>query len=112
MVLVIARLTLGHFKQARAGISHTMTITVECDNLVQLLDVIESGADIALLDNMCPNLLKQAVTINAGRLKLEASGGINEDTIAEIAQTGVDIISVGALTHSAGSERTMQQTTV
>ena len=80
-----------------------MTITVECDTLNQLEEAITAGADIALLDNMTPTQLREAVQVNSGRLILEASGGVNEHTIAEIARTGVDIISIGALTHSAKS---------
>ena len=89
--------------RARSGIPHTMTITVECDTLKQLEEAIVSGAEIALLDNMTPTELREAVRINSGRLVLEASGGVNAHTIAEIARTGVDIISVGQLTHSAKS---------
>ena len=60
-----------------------------------------AGADIVLLDNMTPEELAQAVALVDGQVATEASGGVNEETIAAIAQTGVDIISVGALTHSA-----------
>jgi nicotinate-nucleotide pyrophosphorylase (carboxylating) len=80
---------------------HTMTVTVECDTLEQVDEAIAAGADIVLLDNMRPEQLAQAVQLVAGQVAIEASGGVNEETVAAIAQTGVDIISVGALTHSA-----------
>jgi nicotinate-nucleotide pyrophosphorylase (carboxylating) len=86
---------------AFAGAPHTMTITVECDTLEQLDEAVDAGADFVLLDNMDPTMMAQAVDRAGGQVSLEASGGITEDTVAEIAQTGVDIISVGALTHSA-----------
>lgn len=80
---------------------HTMTVTVECDTLAQVQEAVEAGADIILLDNMSIVQLEQAIEIIAGQTATEASGGVNEDTVAAIALTGVDIISVGALTHSA-----------
>jgi nicotinate-nucleotide pyrophosphorylase (carboxylating) len=80
---------------------HTMTVTVECDTLEQVDEAIAAGVDIVLLDNMTPEQLAQAVQRVAGQVAIEASGGVNEETVAAIAQTGVDIISVGALTHSA-----------
>ncbi len=82
---------------------HTMTVTVECDTLTQVRDAVEAGADIVLLDNMSVSDLESAVDIVAGQAATEASGGVNEETVAAIAQTGVDVISVGALTHSAAS---------
>jgi len=63
--------------------------------------VLEAGADQVLLDNMAPALMKEAVAINAGRAKLEASGGLSLDVAREVAATGVDFLAVGALTHSA-----------
>ncbi len=59
------------------------------------------GADVVMLDNMDPAAMKRAVEMNAGKLVLEASGGVSLDTVAKIAESGVDVISVGALTHSA-----------
>jgi nicotinate-nucleotide pyrophosphorylase (carboxylating) len=88
-------------RAARAGASHVTTITVECDTLEQVHEALEAGADILLLDNMEPAQLRQAVELVNGRARTEASGGVNEQTVAAIAATGVDIISVGALTHSA-----------
>jgi len=64
-------------------------------------EALEAGADILLLDNMSTEELTEAVEMVEGQAMTEASGGVSEDTVAEIARTGVDIISVGALTHSA-----------
>jgi nicotinate-nucleotide pyrophosphorylase (carboxylating) len=81
---------------------HLVTIEIEVDTLAQLREVIETGlADVVLLDNMDIPELTEAVKIAAGRVVLEASGGVTEDTIAAIARTGVDYASSGALTHSA-----------
>jgi nicotinate-nucleotide pyrophosphorylase (carboxylating) len=78
-----------------------LTIEVEADTLAQVRQAVEAGADIILLDNMKPAQLRRAVGLIAGRAKAEASGGVNLKTIRAIARTGVDFISVGALTHSA-----------
>jgi len=78
-------------------------IEVEVDTADQLQRVLEEGVDRVLLDNMSIDKLREAVAINAGRAKLEASGGVTLDTVREIAETGVDYISVGALTHSVKS---------
>lgn len=78
-----------------------LKIEVEADTLSQVKQAVNAGADIILLDNMSTALLRQAVTIVGGRAKTEASGGVNLKTVRAIAQTGVDFISVGALTHSA-----------
>lgn len=86
---------------ARAGAPHTLRVEVEVTNLPQLEEAIAAGADVALLDNMDLASLRQAVQLAAGRIVLEASGGVNLDTVSAIAATGVDLISVGALTHSA-----------
>lgn len=75
-------------------------IQVECDNLEQLDQAIEAGADSVLLDNMSLEMLRAAVERCRGRVKTEASGGVTLDTVRRIAETGVDRISVGALTHS------------
>jgi nicotinate-nucleotide pyrophosphorylase (carboxylating) len=85
------------------NISHTTKIELEIDELSQLEEALEAGVDIILLDNMTPEELKKAVEINAGRVILEASGGISRENVAEIAASGVDIISVGALTHQINS---------
>jgi len=76
-------------------------VEVEADMIEQVLQAVEAGADIILLDNMKPSQLRQAVRLVAGRAKIEASGGVNLSTVRRIARTGVDFISVGALTHSA-----------
>jgi nicotinate-nucleotide pyrophosphorylase (carboxylating) len=78
-----------------------LRVEVEADTLDQVEQAIAAGADILLLDNMAPPLLRKAVEMVAGRAKTEASGGVNLDTVRAIAETGVDFISVGALTHSA-----------
>lgn len=86
---------------ARAGAPHTLKIEVEVTNLDELTEALAAGADVVLLDNMSVEQLEKAVALGGGRMLLEASGGVNLDTVADIAQTGVDLISVGALTHSA-----------
>ncbi|CAI8196072.1 MAG: putative nicotinate-nucleotide pyrophosphorylase [carboxylating] [Alphaproteobacteria bacterium] len=76
-------------------------IEIEVDTLAQFEEALAGGAQIVLLDNMAPDMLRQAVELNRGRAVLEASGRVNEDTVVAIAESGVDYISVGALTHSA-----------
>lgn len=89
-------------ERARAHAGHLVKIEIEVDNFVQLRDVLDTGlADVVLLDNMNVEQLREAVAINAGRVVLEASGGVTLDSIPAIAQTGVDYASSGALTHSA-----------
>ncbi|MBK9080058.1 MAG: carboxylating nicotinate-nucleotide diphosphorylase [Hyphomicrobium sp.] len=88
-------------ERARAAAGHMVKIEVEVDTLDQLDEVLRHKVDAVLLDNMSPELLKKAVKQVAGRCLTEASGGVNLDTVAAIAATGVDMISVGALTHSA-----------
>jgi nicotinate-nucleotide pyrophosphorylase (carboxylating) len=75
-------------------------VEVEADTVAQLEEALAAGADVVLLDNMDPGVLREAVRIADGRARLEASGGITIDSIREVAETGVDAISVGALTHS------------
>jgi nicotinate-nucleotide pyrophosphorylase (carboxylating) len=87
--------------RARVRIPHTVKVEIEVANLDQLRLALDSGAEIILLDNMPVEMLREAVQITAGRAILEASGGVNLDTVRAIAETGVDLISVGALTHSA-----------
>lgn len=86
---------------AREAAGHMMKIEVEVDTLEQLDEVLAHEVDAVLLDNMTPATLKKAVRRIAGRCLAEASGGVNLDTVAAIAESGVDLISVGALTHSA-----------
>lgn len=88
---------------ARAGAPHTLKVEVEVTSLQQLSEAMAAGADIALLDNMTINDMEQAVALGAGRIVLEASGGVTLESVAAIAETGVDLISVGALTHSAAA---------
>ncbi|HEX4747683.1 MAG TPA: carboxylating nicotinate-nucleotide diphosphorylase [Gaiellaceae bacterium] len=80
-----------------------LPIEVECETLAQVGEALEIGVDAILLDNMTLDELRAAVALTRGRARLEASGGVNLDTIRAIAETGVDEISVGALTHSARS---------
>lgn len=82
---------------------HDILIEIECDTLEQAQEAIAAGADIILLDNMTPDMLKRAVEFNQGKAVLEASGGVNLVTVRPIAETGVDYISIGRLTHSAPS---------
>ncbi|WLD98761.1 carboxylating nicotinate-nucleotide diphosphorylase [Agrobacterium leguminum] len=86
---------------ARQGVGHLVKIEVEVDTLAQLREVMDEGVDAVLLDNMTPEQLREAVGIVAGRAITEASGRINPQTAAAIAATGIDLISVGWLTHSA-----------
>jgi len=87
----------------REKIPHTIKIEVETDTLVQVEECLEVGVDIIMLDNMDLATTREAVDLISGAALIEASGGVNLETVAEIAATGVDIISVGALTHSAFS---------
>jgi nicotinate-nucleotide pyrophosphorylase (carboxylating) len=80
-----------------------LPVEVECDTLEQVAEAVEAGVDAILLDNMTPHELREAVLLVDGRSRLEASGGVTLETIHAVAETGVDEISVGALTHSARS---------
>jgi nicotinate-nucleotide pyrophosphorylase (carboxylating) len=89
-------------KRAKAVAGHLVKIEIEVDTLDQLREVLAvGGADVALVDNMTPAMLRDAVALNAGRLVLEASGGITLATAAAVAETGVDYLSSGAITHSS-----------
>jgi len=88
-------------ERARAGVGHMVKIELEVDTLAQLEEGLAVGVDAVLLDNMDPETLRQAVTLVDGRCLTEASGGIDLETAAAVAATGVDLLSVGALTHSA-----------
>lgn len=81
-------------------IPHTTKIEVEVENIEMLKDALNSSCDIIMLDNMSCDLMREAVKINNGKKLLEASGNMTLDRIKEVAKTGVDVISVGALTHS------------
>ncbi len=80
-----------------------LRIEVECATLDQVREALEAGADIIMLDNMMPGLMREAVQLVKGRAQVEASGNISLATIREVAETGVDFISVGKLTHSASA---------
>ena len=88
-------------KAAKAAAGHLVKIEIEVDSLDQLKTVIDLGADAVLLDNMPPDTLREAVDLVNGRMITEASGGITEETAPAIAASGVDLISVGWVTHSA-----------
>ncbi len=86
-------------ESARAAAPFSMGIEVEVESLNCLEEAINAGANIVMLDNMDYKTMAEAVKLTAGRVLLEASGGINEETICRVANTGVDFISVGSLTH-------------
>ena len=88
-------------RRARAAVGHLMKVEVEVDGLDQLDEALAAAPDVIMLDNFTLPMLRDAVARTAGRVTLEASGGVNLETVRGIAETGVDVISVGALTHSA-----------
>lgn len=88
-------------QRARSYIPHTLKIEIETETLEQVVEALAAGADIIMLDNMDVPTMCEAVAKINGKALVEASGGVNLDSIRSIAETGVDIISVGALTHSA-----------
>ncbi|HOP74038.1 MAG TPA: carboxylating nicotinate-nucleotide diphosphorylase [Bacillota bacterium] len=87
-------------ERCRAYIPHTMRIEVEVENETQVREALAAKADIIMLDNMTPAEMKRMVELINGQAIVEASGNVNEKNIVEIAATGVDIISIGSLTHS------------
>ncbi len=87
-------------RRARAYIPHTLKIEIETETLAQVDEALAAGADIIMLDNMSLDEMRAAVVTIGGRAQVEASGGVSLDRVRSIAETGVDIISVGALTHS------------
>lgn len=87
--------------RARQNTSHSLRVQVEVTRLEQIEEALAGGADALLLDNMPPSMLQEAVRLVAGRALTEASGGITLETVRAVAEAGVDLISVGALTHSA-----------
>ena len=87
-------------ERARAAVGHLVKIEVEVDTLAQLDEVLSIGADAVLLDNMAPPMLRDAVAMVDGRAVTEASGRLTPDTAPAVAATGVDLISIGWLTHS------------
>lgn len=94
----------GSIKEAiaavRTRVGHTTKIEVEVESLEQLSEALESRADIVMLDNMPVEMMKEAVKLAHGKAILEASGGIAEENIVEVAKAGVDYIAIGAITHS------------
>lgn len=88
-------------RRARERAPHTLRIEVEVENLEELDEAISAGADIVLLDNFPLDMLRSAAAAGKGRVTLEASGGVSLETVLAIAETGVDFVSCGALTHSA-----------
>ncbi|MCI5209337.1 MAG: nicotinate-nucleotide diphosphorylase (carboxylating), partial [Candidatus Electrothrix sp. ATG2] len=89
--------------KARAAVPHTIAIEVETDTLEQVEECLDCQVQIIMLDNMDLDTMSQAVVMIDGKALVEASGGVNLETVRGIAETGVNIISIGALTHSAQS---------
>lgn len=87
-------------KALKSKLGHTVKIELEVRNLQELQEALDAQVDIIMLDNMSCEDMKKAVEITSGRAKLEASGGITDETLYDVANTGVDIISMGAITHS------------
>lgn len=87
-------------KAARQAVPHVMKIEVETETLEQVQQALDAGAEIIMLDNMSNEMMKEAVGLIRGRAITEASGNMGEKNLADVAKTGVDIISIGALTHS------------
>ena len=88
---------------AKANVPFVLKVEVECDTLEQVKESVEAGADIIMLDNMTPEQMRQAVQMIDGRALVEASGNMHKRDIREVAACGVDIISVGGLTHSVAA---------
>ena len=86
---------------AKASNRHSLRVQVEVETLDQLAEAIAAGADAVMLDNMDLNQIKAAVDLVSGRAQLEVSGGVTRDQLGALAATGIDLISSGALTHSA-----------
>jgi nicotinate-nucleotide pyrophosphorylase (carboxylating) len=99
--IVIAGSVREALRRAKAAAGHMLKIEIEVDTLEQLREVMDEGVDAVLLDNMNPHQLREAVGIVAGRAITEASGRITPQTARDIAASGVDLISVGWITHSA-----------
>lgn len=84
----------------KSKLGHMTKVELEVRNLDELKQALDAGVDVIMLDNMTPDMMKEAVRITDGKALLEASGNITDDTLRAVAETGVDIISMGALTHS------------
>ena len=87
-------------RRARDNSPHTVKVEIEVESVEEAREALEARADVIMLDNMPPEEMRRVVAMTMGRCLLEASGGINLDTVRAVAETGVDLISVGALTHS------------
>lgn len=97
----VDRPVVAAVRRARKAAHHLLKVEVETRNMNEVEQALEGGADAILLDNMSPDEMRKAVRLIGGRALVEASGGITLDTIRAVAESGVDIASVGALTHSA-----------
>ena len=98
--ILIGGRSVGDFVPPHARASHTIKVEVEVETLEGVRQAVDAGAHIIMLDNMPPETMQEAMDIIAGRAVVEASGGINLETVQAVAATGVDLISVGGLTHS------------
>ncbi|MBM3694808.1 MAG: carboxylating nicotinate-nucleotide diphosphorylase [Actinobacteria bacterium] len=87
-------------RRAKAAVGHLVKVEVEVTSPAQVQEALDAGAEVILLDNMSPEQMREAVALAAGRAILEASGGITPDNVAQVAATGVDVLSLGWLTHS------------
>lgn len=99
--LAVAGGVAAAVQAARSGVGHTVTVEVEAETLDQVKEAVSAGADVILLDNMSEELLRQAVALVDGRARTEASGGVTLENVRAIAASGVDLVSVGWITHSA-----------
>jgi len=99
--LVAAGSITAAVRAVRARVGHMVRVVLEVDGLDQLPEALEAGVDVVLLDNFGPDALREAVALIDGAAVTEASGGITLDTVRAVAETGVDVISVGWITHSA-----------
>lgn len=99
--IIAAGSITGAVEAARSKVGHTVSVEVEVETLKQLEEVLDTATDIVLLDNMSPMDIAEAVRMVDGEMTTEASGGVTLETVREIAETGVDVISVGWITHSA-----------
>lgn len=88
-------------EKARSAAPHTLKLEIEVTTPAEAAEAAEAGADIIMLDNMDPETIREAVRLIDGRALVEVSGGVTRDNLARLAEAGVDIVSVGALTHSA-----------
>lgn len=99
--IAVAGSVTAALKAAKENAGHMVTIEIEIDTLAQLDEALQEGTDVVLLDNMTPDMLREAVAKVNGQATTEASGRVSLETVADIAQTGVDYISVGKITHSS-----------